>query len=540
MFSVGRREREEKRTKSMIRCQIKQSGAGRGGASGREHQHHRHHHVGDGGAVFETSYASYKMGTPKGMVTGGVIHKSKGTDEVERMKAKGESQTGAIAQGAETPLWTMLPKDLIEKVFAFLPLHSLFQARCVCKCWKSVGFSNNLVKLRAEAPVSPPYFPVFLSKGEDRRWCAYDHVQRKWLYLPPLTFLPKEAKHILAGDGGLLCLSESPSTALNYVCNPVTRSLKRVPSLSQDYEPGITHMVVNGKSQGFKMIVTLTHYLESTHVFESRKNSWQATSCLPPHFLLWGRRSSAYCKGFLYCVALEIGGMNMEGLIAYDVNSGVWTDVHGLPRGMRDDPYVLSCGGRVLVVAAQKNTNGRLTSIRIVEFEPVSKRFLEVTEMPQNVMLDVFKCRGGWKPVAFGDKICVASKKTLSVAVYDMSSTCVRCHTAFLTKIMLLYLRHARNWILVNSGLQVSSFLSGIIFLSNCVLGFMSTDSLSLIAECSLLIYESDCGISILKFNFFCDGLVIELYFQMDNSTELYSIRDLICVICSKFYTSGF
>lgn len=120
------------------------------------------------------------------------------------------------------------------------------------------------------------------------------------------------------------------------------------------------------------------------------------------------------------------------------------------------------------------------------------------------------------------------------------SSTCVRCHTAFLTKIMLLYLRHARNWNLVNSGLQVSSFLSGIIFLSNCVLGFMSTDSLSLIAECSLLIYESDCGISILKFNFFCDGLVIELYFQMDNSTELYSIRDLICVICSKFYTSGF
>jgi hypothetical protein len=85
-------------------------------------------------------------------------------------------QVESVQPSQETPLWTLLPKDLIEKVFSYLPLHSLFQARCVCKCWENVGFSNNLLKLRAEAPVSPPYFPVFLSKGEDRRWCAYDHV----------------------------------------------------------------------------------------------------------------------------------------------------------------------------------------------------------------------------------------------------------------------------------------------------------------------------------------------------------------------------
>jgi hypothetical protein len=412
-FSVGRRE--EKMTKSVM-FERKGTGVGRGGAPQyRRHEgyghHYHHHHVGsDGGAAFESR---------------GVFRKATQT-QVLVVQSAGE-KAGQVTQGggggsdgSAVPVWTSLPKDLVEKVFAFLPLHSLFQARCVCKCWKSVGFSNNLVKLRAEAPVAAPYFPVFLSKGDDRRWCAFDHVQRKWLHLPPLTFLPQEAKHILAGDGGLLCLSESPSSALNFVCNPVTGSFKEVPALSQDYEPGITHMVVSGASQGFTMVVTLTHYLESTHVFESRHNSWHATSCLPPHFLLWGRRSSAFCQGFLYCVALEIGGMNMEGLIAYDVTSGVWTEVHELPRGMRDDPYVLSCGGRVLVVAAQKNTNGRLTSIRIVEFDPASKRFLEVTEMPQNVMLDVFKCRGGWKPVAHGDRICVASKKTLSVAVYDM------------------------------------------------------------------------------------------------------------------------
>jgi hypothetical protein len=410
--------REEKTGKSMsMRYERKSGGAG-AGRGGMRRGERRGCGAGDAGAAFESSYKRPGGG-------GGAMQRREGSStgaKVERMRANApqSSATGAMMEAQETPLWTLLPKDLIEKVFSYLPLHSLFQARCVCKCWKNVGFSNNLLKLRAEAPVSPPYFPVFLSKGEDRRWCAYDHVHKKWLHLPPLTFLPNEAKHILAGDGGLLCLSELPSSALTYVCNPVTRSYKRVPSLSEDYEPGITHMVVNAKSHGFKMIVTLTHYLESTHVFDSQSNSWQATSCVPPHFLLWGRRSSAFCQGFLYCVALEIGGMNMEGLIAYDVKSGVWTDVHELPRGMRDDPYVLSCGGRVLVVAAQKNTNGRLTSIRIVEFDPASKRFLEVTEMPQNVMLDVFKCRGGWKPVAYGDRICVASKKTLSVAVYDM------------------------------------------------------------------------------------------------------------------------
>ncbi|KAG0563284.1 hypothetical protein M758_8G018100 [Ceratodon purpureus] len=433
MGGYGREERmgsyggrEEKMRGVSMRYERKSGGAGvgRGGMRrGEFHQRNRGAGGGDGGA-FE---GSYKRATQGGGGGGMGMQRSVPTTvvKVERMRGKASSQSSTgvtmmVQEAQETPLWTMLPKDLIEKVFSYLPLHSLFQARCVCKCWKNVGFSNNLLKLRAEAPVSPPYFPVFLSKGEDRRWCAYDHAHKKWLHLPPLTFLPREAKHILAGDGGLLCLSELPSSALTYVCNPVTRTYKRLPALSHDYEPGITHMVVNAKSHGFKMIVTLTHYLESTHVFDSQSNSWQATSCLPPHFLLWGRRSSAFCQGFLYCVALEIGGMNMEGLIAYDVKSGVWTDVHELPRGMRDDPYVLSCGGRVLVVAAQKNTNGRLTSIRIVEFDPVSKRFLEVTEMPQNVMLDVFKCRGGWRPVAYGDRICVASKKTLSVAVYDM------------------------------------------------------------------------------------------------------------------------
>jgi hypothetical protein len=439
-------------TKNGVRYQTKQqqnngvkpANGPTGGFLPREqyrHHHHHHHyqHQHDGGAAYEASII--KKGTQQVLWRG--IPQQQHPRTLSSSSSYGSSSSSNIsgssstvkgvepmtptsgggtetATTAQMPLWTLLPKDLVEKVFAFLPLHSLFQARCVCKCWKNVDFSPNLLKLRAEAPTPPPYYPVFLSKGEDRRWCAYDHVQEKWLHLPPLTFLPKEAKHILAGDGGLLCLSESPSSALNYVCNPITRTFSRVPSLSQDYEPGITHMVVNGKNHGFQMIVTLTHFLESTHVFESRQNSWQATSCLPPHFLLWGRRSSAFCQGYLYCVAVEIGGMNMEGLIAYDVKSGVWTEVHELPRGMRDEPYVLSCGGKVLVVAAQKNANGRLTSIRIVEFEPVSKQFLEVTEMPQNVMLDVFKCRGGWKPVAFGDLICVASKKTLSVAVYDM------------------------------------------------------------------------------------------------------------------------
>jgi hypothetical protein len=86
---------------------------------------------------------------------------------------------GGGSDGSAVLVWTSLPKDLVEKVIAFLPLHSMFQARCMCKCWKSVGISNNLVKLWAEAPVAMPYFPVFLSKGDDRRWCTFNHMQRK-------------------------------------------------------------------------------------------------------------------------------------------------------------------------------------------------------------------------------------------------------------------------------------------------------------------------------------------------------------------------
>ncbi len=73
-----------------------------------------------------------------------------------------------------------------------------------------------------------------------------------------------------------------------------------------------------------------------------------------------------------------------------------------------------SCGGHVIVVTAQKNSSGRLTGILIVDFNPGTNQFIDLTEMPQNVMLEVFRSIAEWKPVVYGgNKICELSQRRL-------------------------------------------------------------------------------------------------------------------------------
>jgi hypothetical protein len=75
---------------------------------------------------------------------------------------------------------------------------------------------------------------------------------------------------------------------------------------------------------------------------------------------------------------------------------------------------VKSCGGRVIVLAAQKNCSGRLTGILIVELNPGTNQFIDLTEMQQNVMLEVFRSIAEWKPLVYGSKkICELSQRRL-------------------------------------------------------------------------------------------------------------------------------
>lgn len=134
----------------------------------RHHHHHHHYQHQHAGAAYEASIikkgtqqqvfwrgipqqqqqhprtlsssssssGSYGSSSSSSNISGSSSSTVKGVEPMTPTSGGG-TETATTAQ---TPLWTLLPKDLVEKVFAFLPLHSLFQARCVCKCWKNVDF----------------------------------------------------------------------------------------------------------------------------------------------------------------------------------------------------------------------------------------------------------------------------------------------------------------------------------------------------------------------------------------------------------------
>ncbi len=68
----------------------------------------------------------------------------------------------------------------------------------------------------------------------------------------------------------------------------------------------------------------------------------------------------------------------------------------------------------LLLLLHRKKESGRPTGILIVEFNLGTNQFIDLTEMPQNVMLEVFRSIPGWKPVVYGgNEICELSQRRL-------------------------------------------------------------------------------------------------------------------------------
>ncbi|BBN20628.1 hypothetical protein MPTK1_Vg00985 [Marchantia polymorpha subsp. ruderalis] len=329
-------------------------------------------------------------------------------------------------------LWRTFPEELMDRVLACLPLVSLFRARGVCKKWNAIIHSRIFLEVCAEVSFRETYFLLLPSLGEEILCASFNSSSNRWHQMPSLAFLPPHVKHLDGGAGGLLLFSVGSHIhyLTLYVCNPMTRQWKRLPSSMHKRTPILRHMVVDRQMRGYKIVLagnidfstpgSERNYCTSTEVYDSTSDMWLKTSPLPLNVdLNW---SSAYSDGLLYCVANEVGSSKL-GITAYDVLQGVWCDrFYGFPDGISLAQVVESRGN--IFAVAEEYKSEILKSIHVLKFNLRTGLWTEVSRLPRSLLRD-FKSlceEESFNSVVQVERIFLTSFRGNRVLVFDISS----------------------------------------------------------------------------------------------------------------------
>ncbi|BBG97612.1 Galactose oxidase/kelch repeat superfamily protein [Prunus dulcis] len=248
----------------------------------------------------------------------------------------------------------ILPDDLLERILACLPVASIFRARCVCK--GGMRFSNE-----------PTGY-------------AYDPILRKWygIELPCI----ETSNWFIASSCGLVCFMDNDSRTELYVCNPITKTHKKLrdpPGLRfSDYSA--LAVSVNRKSHGYTISIVKSKQVTgnffqwdvSVHIYDSETMRWVTT--LTEVLTGWrGGDESVICDGVLYFLIYStgvghrkivteklvmVGGIGkqdrpdiIKGIGIWVLNGKAWQEIARMPHNGTDDLiYIQSYGAPALLV----------------------------------------------------------------------------------------------------------------------------------------------------------------------------------------------
>lgn len=241
-------------------------------------------------------------------------------------------------------LWGMLQNHVdLKNIYVKLPFVEFFQRRLVCKEWNRLASDREFLEHTFTTPVPKPYFLVsgqFVDR-ELHRLLSYDASTRRWNSTPvPAYYLAVEG--LLYSYG----LDADYYAVVQCVFNLHTRVCHELPRvLESSGEPFVALRVDSSVNPNSFQIVYAGAMLP-TQVYDSALDSWTIKTQNHP-VMAPGRASCAEANGFMYIRS------ELDGLVSYDLEKGVWKMYMDAPPGDCDD-YLRSIGtwqGRLFVVA---------------------------------------------------------------------------------------------------------------------------------------------------------------------------------------------
>ncbi|PKA63620.1 F-box/kelch-repeat protein [Apostasia shenzhenica] len=337
---------------------------------------------------------------------------------------------------SSTSLDSILPDDLLEKIFSFLPVVSIIRAGSVCKRWHEAVHSGEHSWI-SMPPQNPWYYMITQSKFISG--FAYDPNLRKW-YNFNLPCLEK-CNWFVSSSSGLVCFMDYENRSRIFVCNPITRDWKQIQEPPNGKSPDYSalSLSVNRSSRTYKVAVVKSKQLPddflrwdfTIEVFDSEEDAW--VSSINEVLIGWrGGDESVICNGVLYCLIYSFTANNerRHGVVMHDLRPQCCSSSSpsSLMRTMIMVPCAMTCGRLMnmkekLVMIGGIGRHDRPDIIKgIGVWELEGEEWREVARMPHKFFQgfgeldDVFAGSGA------GDLIFIQSYGAPALLIFDMGS----------------------------------------------------------------------------------------------------------------------
>ncbi|KAK7319032.1 hypothetical protein RJT34_03741 [Clitoria ternatea] len=338
----------------------------------------------------------------------------------DRSKEKSPGKSSR-ADVMEPEIWKDFPEDLFEAVITRLPIATFFRFRTVCRRWNSLLTSHTFSQHCAQVPpLTNPWFYT-ITYEHANSGAMYDPSVKKWYHPTISTLLTKFIVLPVASAGGLVCFIDIYHRNF-YVCNPLTQSFKELPSRSVKVRSHVAvGMTVNGNSTSSGYKILWVGCDGEYEIYDSKRKSWSRPGNMPVDIklpLMLNFRSQAVSiDSTVYFLHSE-----PEGIICYDMESGVWTQ-YIIPVPLHLSEHALAeCDGRIILVGLL--TKNAATCVCIWELQKMTLLWKEVDRMPNEWCLDFYG-----KPVrmsCLGNKgllmLTLGSRQTNRLVTYNMAS----------------------------------------------------------------------------------------------------------------------
>ncbi|XP_048229216.1 protein UNUSUAL FLORAL ORGANS [Ricinus communis] len=347
----------------------------------------------------------------------------------------------------DSRIWSKLPQRFLDRVIAFLPPPAFFRARCVCKRWYALLFSNSFLELYIQISPRRHWFLFFKHKSlkshiyrnnnnsstaagncqsrTNFEGYLFDPYEIAW-YRISFALIPNGFSPA-ASSGGLICwVSDEAGTKSLILCNPLVGSLSQLPpTLRPRLFPSIGLTVglssIDVTVAGDDLISPYAVKNLSTESFHIDAGGF---------YSLWGTISS-----LPRLCSLESGEMIFAGdkfycmnyspfsVLAYDITANNWLKIQApMRRFLRSPSLVESRGKLILVAAVEKSKLNVPKSLRLWSLQSCGTTWVEIERMPQQLYIQFSELEAGrgFNCVGHGEFIAIMIRGSDKSLLFDI------------------------------------------------------------------------------------------------------------------------
>ncbi|KAK2453556.1 hypothetical protein QL285_001232 [Trifolium repens] len=289
-------------------------------------------------------------------------------------KMRKSSRLSYMTQVMKSQIWEKFPEDLFKDVLARLPFASVIRFRTVCHQWNNLITSQSFSHYCAQVSQANPWFYLIFGDSKynatfqkNNTKATYDSSTKRWYYsntfeIPPLP---------VSSAGGLVCSIDYFNQKL-YVCNPLTKSVKKLPagSIMRQRHSGMTM----NKSGGYR-VLRFSH--SEYEIYDSGTENWGHIGSIPEYIVQ---------PGDYICNPVSIDDMvyfkyiGPERIISCNTSTGVWAQHFIQVPPPSFFLRLAESDGRIMLVGMLRENDARF--VCIWEVQKVTFLLKEVDRFP--------------------------------------------------------------------------------------------------------------------------------------------------------------